>query len=84
MVQWVRIHLQMQRTWVRSLAWEDSTRRRAAKSNYRVHVPRACALQQEKPLQWKAHALQLESSPHSSQQEKARGRKTQGSQKEIN
>ena len=25
MVQWLRIHLPMQRTWVRSLVWESST-----------------------------------------------------------
>ena len=41
--------------------------------NYGAHVPqllkpthpKACALQQEKPLKWEAQALQLESSPHS-------------------
>ena len=33
-----------------------------------AHVPRACALQQEKPLQWEACAPELESSPHSLQQ----------------
>ena len=37
-----------------------------------VHTPRARALQQEKPLQWEAHSLQLESGPHSPQPEKAR------------
>ena len=33
--------------------------------------PRACALQQEKPPEWEAHTLQLESSPHSLQLEKS-------------
>ena len=28
-----------------------------------VHVPRACALQQEKPLQWEARALQQRVAP---------------------
>ena len=28
-----------------------------------AYMPRACAPQQEKPQQWEAHALQLESSP---------------------
>ena len=32
---------------------------------------RACVPQQEKPLQWEAHAPQLESSPHSLQLEKS-------------
>ena len=30
-VQWLRIHLPMQETWVQSLVWEDSTCHRAAK-----------------------------------------------------
>ena len=34
-------------------------------------TPRACAPQKEKPLQWEAHAPQLESSHHSLQLEKA-------------
>ena len=34
-------------------------------------VPRACALQQEKPPHWEAQAPQLESSPHSVQVEKS-------------
>ena len=45
--------------------------------------PRAHPLQQEEPLQWEVHALQLESSPHSLQLEKARAAmKTQHSQKQ--
>ena len=34
-------------------------------------VPRACASQQKKSLQWEACALQVESSPYSPQLEKA-------------
>ena len=37
---------------------------------YRYWSPRARALQQEKPLEWEARVLQLESSPHSLQWEK--------------
>ena len=46
-------------------------------------MPRAPALQQEKPLQWEARALQLESNPHSLQLEKSphKAMKTQCSQK---
>ena len=36
-----------------------------------AYEPRASAQQQEKPLQWEAHAPQLESSPHLPQLEKA-------------
>ena len=72
-VQWLRIHLAMQRTLVWSLVWEDPTCRGAAKPmhhnfwaraleptscNYWAHVSRACALQQEKPLRWEIHAQQ--------------------------
>ena len=42
-----------------------------ASHNCWAHAPRACAPQQEKPSQGEAHALQLESSPHSPQLEKA-------------
>ena len=36
-----------------------------------AHAPRVCGPQQEKPVEWEAHALQLESSPHSPQVQKA-------------
>ena len=47
--------------------------------NYWTHVPqllkptcpRACGLQQEKPPQWEAHALQIESGPYSPQLQKS-------------
>ena len=60
----------MQETQVRFLIWEDPTYRGTTKQ---AHVPvlqspgaaatEARALQQEKPRQWEAHALQLESCP---------------------
>ena len=58
MVQRLRICLPVQETGVWSLVWGDSTRGKATKPmshDYRAHVPRACALKQEKP-----HSLQLE------------------------
>ena len=68
-VQWVRTCLPMQGTWVWSLVPEDSTCRGATKAHVpqllslraattEVRVPKACALQQEKPLQWEASAPQ--------------------------
>ena len=68
-VQWLRICLPLQRTRVPSVAQEDPTCRGATKPmchsywacaldptshNYWARVPRACAPQQEKPLQWEA------------------------------
>ena len=68
----------MQGTWVQSLVREDPTRHRATESvhpNYWDAVlelqPKACALQQEKPLQWEACTLQLERNPCSPQLETA-------------
>ena len=55
MVQWLRIHLPMQGTWVWFL-FQDPTCLRASKPichNYRVHAPQAHA-PQEKPQQWEA------------------------------
>ena len=61
--QWIRIHLPKQETQVQSLVQEDSTYRGATKPAYHsyracpraaaagTHMPRADALQQEKPLQ---------------------------------
>ena len=73
-VHCLRIHLAMQGTLVWPLVAEDPTYCRATKPvshNYWPHMPRACAWQQEKPPQWKAHAPQLERSFHSQQLEKA-------------
>ena len=71
--QWLRIHLPMQGTRVWALVQEDSTCRGATKPmcynywacapeptshNYWAYAPRACAPQQEKPLQWEARAPQ--------------------------
>ena len=53
-------------TWVQSLVQEDPTCHKATKPmghSCWAHVPRARALQQEKPLQQEAHTPQLESSP---------------------
>ena len=76
--QWLRICLPMQGTQVQSLVRKDSTCRGAAKPmrhnywacalepashNYWACAPRARALQQEKPSQWKAHAQQERVAP---------------------
>ena len=78
-VQWLRIRLTMQGTQVRALVWEDPTCHGATKPvhhnywactlepvshNYWARTPRARALQQEKPLQWEAHALQRRAAPN--------------------
>ena len=73
-VQWLRFCLLMKGTRVWSLAQEDPTCLGAAKPighNYGSGTPKAHAQQWEKPPQWEAWALQLESSPHSPQLEKA-------------
>ena len=84
-IQWLRIHLQMQGTWVLSLVWEDPTRCRGVTKSSKLlsprsrarelqllsllvamteaHAPRACALQQERPPQGEAHALQERHTP---------------------
>ena len=76
MVQWLRIHLPMQGTWVWSL-FQDPTCPGASKPvchNYWVPFPRAHAPQQEE--QWEAWALQLEKAcvqqqrPRTAQREK--------------
>ena len=76
--RWLRIHLPMQGTRVRALVREDPTCCGATKPmrhnywacalepashNYWAHASRACALQQEKPLQWEARALQQRVAP---------------------
>jgi len=82
MVQCLRLHLPMQGTWVRSLVGEDFTCQRAIKPSAsqllslcatitEALCPGARALQLEKPPQWEAHRLQLESSPCLPQLEKA-------------
>ena len=57
------------------MAWEL---RSQAAGQVKLHVtaielmyPRACAPEQDKTEQWKAHAAKLEFSPHSMQLEKA-------------
>ena len=59
-VQWLRIRLPMQETQVQSLAWEFSTRLRAAKPVHHdgwAHLPQLL-----KPARPRAHALQQEHS----------------------
>ena len=59
-VQWIRIHLPMQWTQIWTLVPEDSTPHGATKSvshNYWAHMPRACALKQDRLPQWEARAL---------------------------
>ena len=52
--QWIRICPPMQGTQVRSLVREDSTCHGTAKPESHSSCPRACDLQQEKPMQEKA------------------------------
>ena len=75
--QWLRIRLPMQGTRVRALVQEDPTCRRATKPVRHNHwacvslratttearVPRARALQKEKPPRWEARALQQRVAP---------------------
>ena len=64
----------MQETQVQSLVWKDSTCHGATKPvshNMEARAPKTCTLQEEKPPQWEA-PLELESSPHLPQLEKAR------------
>ena len=72
-VQWLRIQLLMQGTQVPSLDQEDPTCCRAANPvhrNYWAWVLRACALQQEKPLQWDARTRQGRVAPACQHQRK--------------
>ena len=65
-VQWIRILLSAQGTRVQPLVQEDTTCCGATKPvchNYWARVPRARALQQEKPLQWKALTSQWRVAP---------------------
>ena len=62
----------MQETRVWSLIWDDAMEQlNLCTTTAESKCPRTCALQQDKPLQQEAHALQLENSPHSLQLEKA-------------
>ena len=97
-VQWIRIRLPMQGTQVWSLIQEDSTcqvgmkpvgqnywARALERTNraYWGHVPGVHAPQQEKPPQWEAWALQLDSNPRSPQREKAPVRHEDPAQRKI-
>ena len=63
LVQWLRIPLSMQGTQVWSLVWELGSHMQWGNSAFVLQLlslcPRACASQQEKPLQWEACTLQL-------------------------
>ena len=83
--QWQRIRLPMQERWTGSLIREDPACCGTTKAGHRncwawalelgaaateAPRPRASASQQEKPLQWEACVLELESTPCSPQLEK--------------
>ena len=60
-VQWLRVCLPVQGTWIQSLVQEDPTCHRATKPTTTESLhPRVCALQEEKPLQEETCAPQLE------------------------
>ena len=94
-IQWLTICLPMQETRVQSLMWGDSTCQGATKPvcrnywacaleprNHGAWVPRAHAPQQEKPLQWEAHAPHKEPPPPTATRDSLRKTtKTQCSQK---
>ena len=69
MVQWLRISLQVQGTWVQPLVQEDSTFRRATEPMYHATtaeacVPkRPCSATREATTTREAHTPQLESGP---------------------
>ena len=65
-VQWLRVCLPMWGTRVRALVWEDPTCRRATRPvshNCWACASGACALQQERPWWWEAHAPQWRVAP---------------------
>ena len=65
-VQWLRICLPMQGTWVRALVWEDPTCRGATgpvSHNYWACTSGACAPQQERLQQWEARAPRWRGAP---------------------
>ena len=58
-VQWLRVCLPVQGTWVWALVWEDPTCRRAARPvshEYWACASGACTPQWERPRQWEARA----------------------------
>ena len=78
MLQWLKVHLSMQATWVRSLVREDSTGHGAAKPvchNYRAHSPEPMLCKREGATmrslctasERSPHSLQLEKSPPSNE-----------------
>ena len=86
MAQWLRIHLPMQGTWVGS--WSRKILHAVGSWTcvpqlLRPACPRACALQQEKPLQREAQALPQESSAHTLHLEKPHAQYKDPSQPKI-
>ena len=76
-VQWLRICLPMQGTWVRALVWEAPTCRGATgpvSHNYWACASGACAPQQERLRQWGPRTA-MKSGPRSPQLEKALAQK---------
>ena len=63
-VQWLRIHLAMQETWVRSLVWEDLTCHRQLSPHATTTEPVCLSLYSSTT---EARVLQLESSPQMQQ-----------------
>ena len=89
MVQWLKVHLSMHGTWVQLLVWElrycvPMEQLSLCTLTTETHSPTACALQQENAPQWKACALQLESSSCSLQLEKACTQQQRPTQPKIN
>ena len=78
-------------TWSKRISYAHGAAKPLCR-NYWAHVwqllkpmnPRSHALQQEKPLQWEACTLQLESSPHSPQLEKSSCSNRDPAQPKIN
>ena len=87
-VEWIKICLPMQGTQVWSLVWEDLTCHGATKPESHncteTHLPRAHALQQQRPPQWDTHILQRRVAPQSLQLEKAHQRNEDSGQSTIN
>ena len=60
----VRIHLPVEGTQVQSLVQEDAVKHLSpCATTTEICVPRACALQQKKPSQWKAMSPQRRALP---------------------
>ena len=54
---YIVFHFYLMVNWGKVRGWDKG------ETEYKARVPRACALQQEKPLQWEAPALQRRVAP---------------------